>query len=488
GTSATGPSAIGGRTPGLKFSIALAVAEASVLMIAIGTALSVFRSLGGLGAASWVVVIGLPLFNAMILSRRQFYTSNHLLFAALQPARLASAWIGAFGLSVLLATLVRCVEPVRLHNLGLFPPEMAAIFGVGLATLLTARLAWMMIRPRYAARAIPRVLFVGALDSSRRLLTQLRRETTIHLVSAIDYRDHVSGDAGDRSAPAGGETRISDPSHLKSRLQHENIDAILLALPQLPEADIATITAAAQSCGVTTVALPGQSLRRNLAAGLTALGGVPVLRRDTAAMARRAMAQKRLVDLILGSVVLIIIAPVMAIIAVLIRLESPGPVLFRQIRVGRGGALFEILKFRTMIHAPAATSAELELQTQRNDRRVTRFGAVLRRHSLDELPQIFNVLRGDMSIIGPRPHAAAMMVEGSALETLVPDYGERFAVRPGITGWAQINGSRGIIDSVAELQDRVDHDLYYIENWSLGFDMSILLRTVMCVICDDQAF
>jgi lipopolysaccharide/colanic/teichoic acid biosynthesis glycosyltransferase len=180
----------------------------------------------------------------------------------------------------------------------------------------------------------------------------------------------------------------------------------------------------------------------------------------------------------------------MVILAVLIRLDSQGPVLFRQLRVGRGGTLFEILKFRTMTESTSTAGDQPSalLQTERNDRRVTRLGAILRRHSLDELPQILNVLRGDMSIIGPRPHAAAMTVAGMKLEALVPDYPARLAVRPGITGWAQINGRRGIIESVDALQNRVDDDLYYIENWSFRFDIAILLRTIGCIIRDDQAF
>ncbi|SIQ96460.1 MULTISPECIES: sugar transferase [Acidiphilium] len=472
--------------PGAGLSLLAAMIETALIACVVIVAFLSFRPAVSLGGASWAAMIGLPLFSVLILTQRQFYTTHHLLFAPFQPFRLTGAWIGAFGATVVVATLARSIEPQRLRHIGVVPSELTILFVTGLTALLGGRLAWAAIRPRFALRAIPRVLFIGALDSSRRLLTQLHAETSIALVTSLDYRDP----AIELFGPDAQSGALSNRVRLTALLERENIDAVLVPLPQVPQADIAVIAAAAQSCGVATVALPGLSLRRDPAAGFTTLGGVPVLQRDTTRLSPIGMVQKRLFDLIVGALVLLIIAPVMLIIAALIRLDSPGPVLFRQLRVGRGGTLFEILKFRTM--AASASSQpdqpDAPLQTERNDRRVTRLGAILRRHSLDELPQIFNVLRGDMSIIGPRPHAAAMTVAGMKLEALVPDYPDRFAVRPGITGWAQINGRRGIIDSVDALQNRVDHDLYYIENWSFGFDIVILLRTIGCIIRDDQAF
>jgi exopolysaccharide biosynthesis polyprenyl glycosylphosphotransferase len=475
-----------GRTPpGAGFSIAIALTETTILAVAVLVAMLSLRSTDSLGWASWVALIGLPLSTLVILLQRQFYATHYLMFAPFRPFRLTGAWLAAFGTTVAAAMLARGIEPQRLHDIGMVPPELALLFGVGLTGLLSTRLLWALIRPRLATRAVPRVLFVGELDASRRLLAQLHAEPTINLVTSIDYRDEIMGLS---TSPDGNRARLT------ALLAHDAIDAVLVSLPQIPPSEIAFIAAVAQTCGVNTVALPGVSLRRDPGTGFTTLGGVPVLQRDTTRLTPAGVLQKRLFDLVLGCIVLVIIAPIMAVIAVLIRLDSPGPVLFRQIRVGRGGTLFEIFKFRTMTNSASLVAGHdphvvIEaLQTQRDDQRVTRLGAILRRHSLDELPQIFNVLRGDMSIIGPRPHAAAMTVEGMKLEALVPDYTERFAVRPGITGWAQVNGRRGIIDTAAALQARVDHDLYYIENWSLGFDVSVLGRTVMCVIRDDQAF
>ena len=181
---------------------------------------------------------------------------------------------------------------------------------------------------------------------------------------------------------------------------------------------------------------------------------------------------KRGEDLILGSLALLLFSPLMLAIALAIKLTSPGPVFFRQKRYGLHKQPFLIWKFRTMTVCEDGDHIE---QARRNDPRVTPVGAFLRRTSLDELPQLFNVLKGEMSLVGPRPHAIS---HDEAFRKLVPRYDERFQVRPGMTGWAQVNGYRGEIKTLEELQKRIEHDLYYIENWSLWFDLKILWLTV----------
>lgn len=460
--------------PGSKLSLVFMGTETALLAAATCAAFLAIRPSTSLGFANLALLLGLPIVNTAILARRRFYALSHLLFAPLRSQKLIGAWFEAFGIAIVFSILVRCAEPARLHDINLFAPEIGAVFGLGLATLLATRLAWMGGRSRFASFATPLVLFIGALDTSRRLLARLHAESSIRLLFALDYRELTAG--GDR---------------LTALLAREAIDTVLVAPSQVPEAELASIAATAQRHGVSIVALPDRSLRRDLDSVVTMLGGLPVMQYGAPRLAPAAMVQKRAFDLIVGVAVLVAILPVMALIALSIRLGSPGPVLFRQLRVGRGGRLFEILKFRTMVDAMpdnAVPAAQEGLQTARNDKRVTRLGKFLRRHSFDELPQILNVLRGDMSIIGPRPHAAAMTVEGMALEALAPDYTARFAVRPGITGWAQVNGKRGIMDCADKLQARLDHDLYYIENWSLGFDVVILFRTFACILRDDQAF
>ena len=185
----------------------------------------------------------------------------------------------------------------------------------------------------------------------------------------------------------------------------------------------------------------------------------------------------------LGTLLLVLTLPLMVAIAVAIRLDTPGPALFRQTRRGLNNRPFGILKFRTMVFVPGP---ELTVpQAWRRDPRVTRVGRVLRRTSLDELPQLFNVLKGEMSLVGPRPHALAHDARYAAL---IDGYAERHRVPPGITGWAQVHGYRGETDTLEKMQHRVDHDLAYIANQSLLLDLKILVLTVRTVWRDHNAY
>ena len=187
-------------------------------------------------------------------------------------------------------------------------------------------------------------------------------------------------------------------------------------------------------------------------------------------------AAKRGMDMLLSALALVGLAPLFAAVAMFIRLESPGPVLFRQKRFGLGGRAIEVLKFRSMyMHA---CDPKGEKRTLAWDPRVTRMGRVLRRLSIDELPQLLNVLRGDMSLVGPRPHPLHMRVGEEYYFDVVTQYRVRHIVRPGITGWAQVNGSRGEVDTIAKARRRVELDLWYLENWSVELDLRIILRTI----------
>jgi Undecaprenyl-phosphate glucose phosphotransferase len=191
-------------------------------------------------------------------------------------------------------------------------------------------------------------------------------------------------------------------------------------------------------------------------------------------------------DRVLSAILLLFALPLICIIAVAIKLDSPGPVFFRQRRYGFGGRVFEAMKFRTMY---VAQSDQLGAQlTRRNDPRITRLGRVLRRTSLDEVPQLFNVLRGEMSLVGPRPHPLAAKAADVLYHEAIGHYALRHRVRPGITGWAQVNGWRGETETLVQLQKRVEYDLNYIEHWSLWLDIRILLRTAVCVFRNADVF
>jgi len=176
----------------------------------------------------------------------------------------------------------------------------------------------------------------------------------------------------------------------------------------------------------------------------------------------------------------------MTLVAALVAYDSPGPVMIRQRRFGYGNVPFEVYKFRTMYFDPADLSGVRP--TVPGDKRVTRIGRFLRATSLDELPQLLNVIRGEMSLVGPRPHPVDMQVEGRRYQDIVPAYLTRHHVKPGITGLAQINGCRGLVDTKEKAEKRLEYDLHYIHNWTLRLDLDILMRTLIKGFASSGAF
>jgi len=206
-----------------------------------------------------------------------------------------------------------------------------------------------------------------------------------------------------------------------------------------------------------------------LRGGVEEFDGLPILNLRNSPLYGWNMIMKRALDIAISLIAIALLSPFMLLIAVLIRLTSPGPVLYRQERMGIGGDIFHILKFRTMaVDAEAATGA---VWARKGDPRRTMPGSILRATSLDELPQLFNVLKGDMSLVGPRPERPVFIQE---FRRKIPRYMLRHKMKAGITGWAQVNGWRGNTDLVK----RVEHDLYYIEHWSISFDLKILMLTL----------
>jgi len=190
---------------------------------------------------------------------------------------------------------------------------------------------------------------------------------------------------------------------------------------------------------------------------------------------------KRISDMVLATLILVLIFPLLLVLSALVKLTSPGPVIFKQRRYGLDGEQIVVYKFRSMTvtedgpHVP---------QAQKNDARITPLGAIMRRTSMDELPQFVNVLQGRMSIVGPRPHAVA---HNELYRKLIKGYMVRHKVRPGITGWAQVNGYRGETVTLDKMQGRIDYDLDYLRNWSLRLDLHIILKTIRLVLKDEKA-
>lgn len=195
---------------------------------------------------------------------------------------------------------------------------------------------------------------------------------------------------------------------------------------------------------------------------------------------------KRCFDLVFASLLLVMFSPLMALVALLVRLDSPGPVFFQQSRHGYNNRPITVFKFRTMYVEASDTSGVRSVR--RGDNRVTRVGRFLRRSSLDELPQFVNVLRGELSLVGPRPHAVAARTGDIIYHAVAESYSARHKVKPGVTGWAQINGWRGELNCDEKIKARVEHDLYYIENWSLWLDLKILILTPWALVTTKNAY
>jgi putative colanic acid biosynthesis UDP-glucose lipid carrier transferase len=262
-------------------------------------------------------------------------------------------------------------------------------------------------------------------------------------------------------------------------VQSQGVDEVIIAIPRMvPDA----LDALVQRLGMMPVTV--RVCPSTLGGGnLTLVAGMPmysVVHRPLSGWDR---VVKRAEDVILSSMLLVLLLPLMIVIATAIRLDSPGPVLFRQSRFGFRNNPIRVYKFRSMHLACCADTTAP--QAVRRDPRVTRVGRFIRATSLDELPQLLNVLKGEMSLVGPRPHPVAL---NERFAVTIHNYMARHRVRPGITGWAQVNGLRGETDTVEKMRMRVEHDLYYIENWSLILDSKILLTTAMKGLVGKNAF
>ncbi|MFZ3357248.1 MAG: exopolysaccharide biosynthesis polyprenyl glycosylphosphotransferase, partial [Xanthobacteraceae bacterium] len=250
-------------------------------------------------------------------------------------------------------------------------------------------------------------------------------------------------------------------------------DAIYLLLPW-------SATEIIDRCAETFLALPveihlgpEQILHKFDEVELVKVGPLASLQLTRLPLTRAEVVQKRLFDLLFASLALLASTPLILLVAILIKLDSPGPIFFVQRRYGFNQQPFRIIKFRTM---RTLDDGALVLQATRDDPRLTRIGRWLRRWNVDEIPQLFNVLSGDMSLVGPRPHALS---HDHDYERRISLYARRHNVKPGITGWAQINGYRGEIDTDDKIRKRVEYDLFYIDNWSLWLDLKIIARTLL---------
>jgi putative colanic acid biosynthesis UDP-glucose lipid carrier transferase len=328
---------------------------------------------------------------------------------------------------------------------------------------LSARLLGWLASAGYTAR---RIAIVGSAAAGHQLAARLSRTAGVRVVG-------VFSDCDDETARA----TFSD---LISAGRANRIDEVVVALTDAPHRSTARLV---DELGVLPVDVWLCPAGLNLPILSTErLGALSLLQVNPKPIGEWGYFIKLVLDYVAGSVCLVLLTPLMLAIAIAIRIESSGPVFFRQRRHGYNHDIIDVYKFRTML---VAENGDRVVQAQKNDPRVTRLGKFLRRTSLDELPQLFNVLKGEMSLVGPRPHAVAHnQYYGDRLER----YANRHRVKPGMTGWAQINGFRGPTEDPEKMRKRVEHDLHYIENWSIGLDLKILALTPFVGFINRNAF
>jgi Undecaprenyl-phosphate glucose phosphotransferase len=364
----------------------------------------------------------------------------------------------------------------RMVNAGWALPAI----GLGLLGLAGGRavIGWTLTRDPAGAWA-PRTIVVGGGPAGMRLMRSLLdTQTQSNGAESMGERGRLLGYIDDLPAATHSDARfLGGLTELLALIRKNAVDRVIIALPWSAQAPVLDLIRQLAECPVQIELArdafdPDQARQDQARPELIHLMDPP--------LSGLAGLVKRGEDIALASVLLIPSLPVMAAIALLIRLDSAGPVLFRQRRTGFNNRDFRMLKFRTMHHH--LTDHDAARQVTHRDPRVTRIGAWLRRSSLDELPQLFNVLRGDMSIVGPRPHAPGTQAGGRVFDQVVTHYAARHRVRPGVTGLAQVRGLRGPTETEDKLVRRVDSDLEYIENWSVWLDLLVLARTAFAVL------
>lgn len=403
------------------------------------------------------LVIGLLVFNGSTLYRSW---RGYGLLA--EVFKLAMQWLLLFALMLLYAAALKLNEE--------YSRAWALMWlGSGLAGAIALRFVVRKAARWVRARGVDlrSAVVIGANPDAQRIVDTLARSPWTGIVVRGWFATHA--DRGELT----GVPLLGRLDSLGEYVQSRHIDQVWLALPMREQGKISAALRQLEHSTADIKLVPDLYGLQLINHSTTQVAGLPVINLRSSPFDGAARLVKAIEDRLVAGLIVLMIAPLLLAIAVGVKLSSPGPVLFRQLRHGQGGKPIEVWKFRSMrVHQEQAGQVT---QATRGDPRVTRFGAFLRRTSLDELPQFINVLQGRMSIVGPRPHALA---HNEQYKGLVESYMQRHMVKPGITGWAQVNGLRGETDTLDKMARRVEYDLFYLQNWSLAFDLRIIAMTV----------
>jgi Undecaprenyl-phosphate glucose phosphotransferase len=394
-----------------------------------------------------------------------------------QMTRMASAWAFVFLLFIgvsFFAKLGGAISRVWL----------SAFFIVGLAALIAQRavLRGLIRRWAHQGRLDRRTIIVGADINGENLIKELnaQEDSDLQILGVFDDRNDKRS-----LETCAGSPKLGKVDDIIEFARRTRIDLVLFALPISAETRILEMLKKLWVLPVDIRLSAHTNKLRFRPRSYSYLGKVPTLDVFEAPITDWDLVMKWLFDRIVGALILLAALPVMALVALAIKLDSPGPVLFRQKRFGFNNERIDVFKFRSLFHDQADPLAKTVVT--KGDKRVTRVGRFIRKSSLDELPQLFNVVfKGNLSLVGPRPHAVQGKLQSQLFDEAVDGYFARHRVKPGITGWAQVNGWRGEVDSEEKIQKRVEFDLYYIENWSVLFDVYILLKTPVSLMTKNE--
>jgi Undecaprenyl-phosphate glucose phosphotransferase len=434
---------------------------------------SIFKNAYYLGAVGMTAVVTVAAFDMMGL-----YSLSSLNSFIRQTPRVVLAWTGAFALLLAAAFFFKAG-----HELSRV--WFASWYMAGIVLLLGERLvvAGLVRRWTRQGRLYRRAAIFGSGAITDKLLADLDADmdADVRITGVFD-------DRGDNRVDSvvGGYPRIGGLKQLVSFARGSRLDMVIVALPITAEKRVVQVTRALAVLPA-EVKLPARATELRFAKSTySRVGNVAMIDLLHKPIADWGSVSKGIFDKVVGALALVLLAPLMLLVAAAIKLDSRGPVLFRQKRYGFNNELIEVFKFRSM-HTDRCDATASKLVTK-NDPRVTRVGRFIRKTSIDELPQLFNVLIGNLSLVGPRPHALEAKAAGDLYDHVVDGYFARHKVKPGITGWAQINGWRGETDTPEKILKRVECDIYYIENWSLLLDTYILLKTPFALLKSENAY
>ena len=451
------------------------------LVASVGLALYFWLIAGIAGTARYYIgsIAGISLLSLLAFQAADIYQVQAFRGHEKQYMRLASAWSVVFLLAVTISYFTKTGDHFSRAWLGSY-------YVIGLCALIAFRRALFLLVRRWTrqGRLDRRTVVVGAGGSGETLIAALgaQRDSDVRIVGVFDDR----GD--ERTATnCGGVPKLGTVDDLVQFARHTRVDLVIFSLPVSAEGRILQMLKKLWVLPVDIRLAAHTNKLRFRPRAYSYIGHVPVLDIFDRPIADWDVVMKWLFDKIIGSLVLLAVSPIMLLIAVAIKLDSKGPILFKQRRYGFNNKFVEVYKFRSMY--AEATDADAKKLVTRGDPRVTRVGRFIRKTSLDELPQLLNVVfSGTMSLVGPRPHAIAAKAAEHLYDEAVDGYFARHRVKPGITGWAQINGWRGETDSQEKILRRVEHDLYYIENWSILFDLYIVACTPFALIRGEGAY